>query len=84
MLKETIMNKKKAKLIAQIIKCKEEIDSLKANINKDDAILALFNKKIMEKAVLSQQLKDFDDNFMLKLVKNVIPKKEKIISDYFS
>lgn len=78
------MNKKKAKLIAQIINCKEEIDSLKSNINKNDAILTLFNKKIIEKAVLSQQLKDFDDNFVLKLVKNIVPKQEKLISDYFS
>ncbi|MBQ7450334.1 hypothetical protein IJS77_02860 [bacterium] len=77
------MNKKKAKIIAKIIKCKNEADNLKPNIDKCESIRLLYNKKLIEKAVLTKELKDFNDNFILKLVKNIIPKQERTISDYF-
>lgn len=78
------MNKKKAKIIAKIVKCKSEIDNLKQNIDKCDSIMRLYNKKIVEKAILTDELKHFEDNFVLKLVRNFTPKQERIISDYFA
>ena len=78
------MNKKKSKIIAKIIKCKSEIDSLKQNIDKCESIMHLYNKKIVEKAILTHELKHFEDNFVLKLVRNFAPKQERIISDYFA
>ena len=78
------MNKRKAKIIAQIIKCKNEADNLKYNIDKNETIRTLYNKKLIEKAVLTKELKDFDDNFIVRIVKNIIPKQEKTIEDYFA
>lgn len=77
------MNKRKAKIVAQIIKCKNEADNLKYNIDKCESIRILYNKKLIEKAVLTKELKDFDDNFIVRIVKNIIPKQEKTIEDYF-
>ena len=77
------MNKRKAKIVAKIIKCKNEADNLKPNIEKCESIRILYNKKLIEKAVLTKELKDFDDNFIVRLVKNIIPKQEKTIEDYF-
>lgn len=82
-LKEKIMNKKKAKLFSQIIKCKAEIDNLKPNIDKCDTIMTLYNKKIIEKAVLTKELNEVEDNLMVRLVRKFTPKKERTINDYF-
>lgn len=77
------MNKRKAKIISKIIQCKNEADNLKPNIEKCESIRILYHKKLIEKAVLTKELKDFENNFIVKLVKNIIPKQEKVISDYF-
>ncbi len=77
------MNKRKAKIVAKIIKCKNEADNLKPNIEKCESIRTLYNKKLIEKAVLTKELKDFESNFIVRLVKNIIPKQEKTIEDYF-
>lgn len=77
------MNKRKAKIVSKIIQCKNEADNLKPNIEKCESIKTLYNRKIIEKAILTKELKDFENNFIIKLVKNIIPKQEKLISDYF-
>ena len=77
------MNKRKAKIIAKIIKRKNETDKLEPNIEKCESIRNLYYKKLIEKAVFTKELKDFDDNFIVRLVKNIIPKQEKTIDDYF-
>ncbi len=78
------MNKKKAEIIAKIVKCRAQADNLRQNIDKCESILKLYNKKIVEKAVLTKELKDFENNFVLRLVKKFTPKNEKLIQDYFS
>ena len=77
------MNKRKAKIIAKIIKCKNEAENLKPNIEKCESIRTLYNKKLIEKAVLTKELKDFEKNFVIKLVRKFVPKKERTIDDYF-
>lgn len=77
------MNKKKAQLIAKILQCKNEAETLKPNINKFESIMRLYNKKILEKAILTKELEDFDKNFVMHIVKKFTPKNEKIIQDYF-
>ena len=78
------MNKRKAKIISKIIQRKNEADNLEPNIEKCESIRTLYYKKLIEKAVLTKELKDFDDNFIVKIVKNIIPKQEKTIDDYFA
>ena len=77
------MNKKKVQIIAKILQCKNEADSLKPNIDKCESIMKLYNKKILEKAVLTKELEDFEKNFVLKIVRKFVPKNEKLIQDYF-
>lgn len=77
------MNKKKAEIIAKIIKCRAQADNLRPNIDKCESILKLYNKKIVEKAVLSKEVENFEKNFVLRLVKKFTPKTEKLIQDYF-
>ena len=77
------MNKRKAKLFAQIMQLKAEADKLKPNINKCESIMTIYNKKIIDKAVLTKELKDFEDNFVVRLVRKIAPKTERTIEDYF-
>ena len=81
--KEKSMNKKKAQLIAKILQCKNEADNLKPNTGKCESIMKLYNKKIIEKAVLTKELEDFEKNFVLRIVKKLTPKTETLIQDYF-
>ena len=83
MLKRSKMNKRKAKIIAKIIQCKNEADNLKPNIEKCESIRTLYNKKLIEKAVLTKELKEFENNFIIKLVRNFAQKNERTIEDYF-
>ena len=77
------MNKKKAEIISKIIKCRAQADNLRFNIDKCESILKLYNKKIVEKAVLTKDLENFEKNFVVKLVRKIVPKQEKTIEDYF-
>lgn len=77
------MNKKKAELMAKIVKCRAQADNLRFNIDKCESILNLYNKKIIEKAVLVKDLENFEQNFVLKIVRKIVPKQEKTIDDYF-
>ena len=78
------MNKKKAQIVAKVIKCRAQADNLRQNIDKCESILRLYNRKIVEKAVLTKELEEFENNFVLRLVKKISPKKEKLIQDYFA
>ena len=77
------MNKRKAKIIAKIMQCKNEADNLKQNIEKCESIRTLYYKKLIEKAVLTKELKDFENNFVVKLVRKFTPRNERTIEDYF-
>lgn len=77
------MNKRKAKIISKILKCKTEADNLKPNIDKCESIRTLYYKKIIEKAVLTKELKEFENNFVVRLVRKFTPKQERTIEDYF-
>lgn len=81
--KEYPMNKKKAELISKIVKCRAQADNLRFNIDKCESILKLYNKKIVEKAVLVKDLENFEQNFVLKIVRKIVPKQERTIDDYF-
>ena len=43
----------------------------------------LYNSLILQKAVLKKQLENLDKNPILEKFKQIIPKKEKLICDYF-
>ncbi len=44
----------------------------------------LYNSLILEKAVLNKQLENLEKNKLLEKLKNLIPRRKKLICDYFN
>lgn len=79
------MNKKdKAKDLKKTINEKEvQLSKLKSHVDKSSICSDLYNKVVLEKAILNKELQDLDgDNFLSK-VKNLVPHKKTLICDYF-
>ena len=70
-------------LIKRIQQIELQIKKLQYHQTVSDVCCQLYNSLILEKAILKQQLKDMKKNPLIEAVKKVIPKKEKLISDYF-
>ena len=74
----------KAKDLKKEIKIKEiQLEKLKANVDKSTICSDLYNKVVLEKAILNKELQDLDKNHFLEKIKNIIPKKKTLICDYF-
>ena len=73
----------KKELIAYIKKKDLQLSKLKKHINKSDICSDLYNKVLIEKAILKKQLDDINSNTMVNRIKHLIPHKEKLICDYF-
>ena len=43
----------------------------------------LYNSLILQKAILKKDLENLDKNPMIEKIKKILPKKEKLICDYF-
>jgi len=67
-----------------IIREKEiQLEQLSAHVDKSSICSELYNKVVLEKAILNKQLKDMEnDSFLLK-IKKVLPHKKTLICDYF-
>ena len=67
------------------IKEKElQLAKLKEHINKSEVCSDLYNKVLIEKAVLKKQLDDLQQNSLVKRIKHLIPRnRERLICDYF-
>lgn len=73
---------KKELLLA--IKEKElQLAKLKPHVDKSYICSELYDKVVLEKAILKKQLADFDKNKVVSIVKNLIPRKKTLICDYF-
>lgn len=74
----------KKELIASIREKEVQLAKLKEHINKSEVCSDLYNKVLIEKAVLKKQLDDLQQNSLLKKIKHLIPnKRERLICDYF-
>ena len=73
MKKEILMSIKEKEL--QLAKLKEHID-------KSSVCADLYNKVILEKAILKKELKD-SKNSIVDNVKKLFPRKKTLICDYF-
>lgn len=67
------------------IKEKEsQLEKLRQHIDKSDVCSDLYNKVLIEKAILKKQLQDLQNCSILDRIKSIIPhKKERLICDYF-
>lgn len=70
--------------IISSIKDKEiQLSKLKEHIDKSEVCSDLYNKILIEKAILSKQLEDLKSKSIIERIKHLLPKQEKLICDYF-
>lgn len=72
------------KKLTQQIKEKEiQLAKLKEHIEKSSICSDLYNKVVLEKAILKKELEDLKKNKIVINIKNFLPRKKTLISDYF-
>jgi len=71
------------KIIASIHEKELQLSKLSQHIEKSDICSDLYNKVLLEKAILKKQLDDLRKNSILNKIKHLLPHKEKLICDYF-
>ncbi len=72
------------KKLTQQIKEKEiQLAKLKEHIEKSSICSDLYNKVVLEKAILKKELEDLKKNKIVINIKNFLPRKKTLICDYF-
>ena len=74
---------KKLQIEKQIKLIELQLTKLSQQVVKNDISEDITNSLILKKAILKQDLKDLKKNPIIEKVKKIIPKKEKLICDYF-
>ena len=77
------MNNKQL-LKKQIHQTELQIKRLQAHSNNTEICEDLYNSLILKKAVLKKQLENLEKNPLIEGIKKLVPRKEKLICDYFS
>ena len=73
----------KRELINSIREKEIQLAKLREHVNKSTICSDLYNKVVLEKAILKKQLEDMDKNSILDNIRNIIPHKKTLICDYF-
>lgn len=74
----------KSKDLKQAIREKEiQLAKLEAHVDKSSVCSDLYNKVVLEKAIMNKDLQDLDKNNFLEAVKRIMPKRKVLICDYF-
>lgn len=76
--------KTKEQLKKQIQQIELQIKKLNLRASTSEVCEDLYNSLILRKAVLKKELEMLDKNPVLDKLKKLIPRKEKLICDYFS
>lgn len=74
---------KKKHLQQNIAEKESQIQKFKLRLKSSDLCESLYNKAILEKAVLKKELEDLDKNKFVESIKKFLPKKKERICDYF-
>ena len=61
-----------------------QIKKLHLHQSSNEVCNQLYNTLILEKAILKKELQELDKNPVVEAVKRIIPKREKLICDYFN
>lgn len=75
--------KVKQDLIFSIKEKELQLSKLKEHIDKSAICSDLYNKVLIEKAVLTKQLEDLQNRSIINRIKHLLPRQEKLICDYF-
>lgn len=81
MYKEVLKVKKE--LIKSIKEKEIQLLKLKEHVEKSSVCSDLYNKVVLEKAILKKELEDLKKNKFAEKIKNLIPRKKEFICDYF-
>ena len=73
----------KRELIKSIREKEIQLAKLKAHVDKSSVCSDLYNKVVLEKAILKKELADLDKNKIIEGIKSLIPRKKTLICDYF-
>ena len=73
----------KQELIKQIAEKEIQLEKLRGHADKSVLCSDLYNKVVLEKAILKKELENLDKNRFLEGLKNIIPHKKELICDYF-
>ncbi len=74
---------KRENIISSIREKEIQLSKLKEHIDKSEVCSDLYNKILIEKAILSKQLEELKGKSILSRIKHLLPKQEKLICDYF-
>lgn len=74
----------KTKDLKESIKEKEiQLEKLKLHVDKSTVCSDLYNKVVLEKAILNKELQDLGNNNFMTKIKKLVPRKKILICDYF-
>ncbi len=73
----------KRELVKSIKEKEVQLSKLKAHIDKSAICSDLYNKIVLEKAILKKELENLQENRLVKKVKSLFPRKKTLICDYF-
>lgn len=73
----------KKELLLSIKEKELQLAKLKEHIDKSSVCSDLYNKVVLEKAILKKELEDSEKNHFFENLKNIIPHKKTLICDYF-
>lgn len=73
----------KKELIKSIREKELQLAKLRAHIDKSTVCSDLYNKVVLEKAILKKELEDSEKNSFMDRVRNLVPRKKTLICDYF-
>lgn len=74
---------KRENIISSIQEKEIQLSKLKEHIDKSEVCSDLYNKILIEKAILSKQLEDLKNKSLINRIKHLLPRQEKLICDYF-
>ena len=75
--------KVKKELLQSIREKEIQLAKLKEHIEKSTVCSDLYNKVVLEKAILKKELEDSKKSRFFDGIKNLIPRKKTLICDYF-
>jgi hypothetical protein len=83
---KSFVNKKRnnTKTLREAIKEKElQLAKLKLHVDKSSICSDLYNKVVLEKAILKKDLQDLEQNKFITSVRGLLPRKKVLICDHF-
>lgn len=78
MVKFKRSSKVKRELINTIKEKEVQLSKLKAHIDKSSICSDLYNKVVLEKAILKKELEMLEENKFLKKIRSILPRKKNV------